>query len=155
MSRPASTEGSRLRLTGEGEAGERGSARGDLYVVLRVRKHDFFEREDNHLTCEISISFIQAALGVIVEIPLLAGGEEKLKIPAGTQSGEVFRIKGGGVRDMDSRRTGDLYVRVAVRTPDDLSKEQKTLLKQLAEMRGESLETLDAQTVRRSKPAGR
>jgi molecular chaperone DnaJ len=149
------TEGSRLRLTGEGEAGERGSARGDLYVVLRVRKHDFFEREDNHLTCQISISFIQAALGVIVEIPLLAGGEEKLKIPAGTQSGEVFRIKGGGVRDMDSRRTGDLYVRVAVRTPDDLSKEQKTLLKQLAEMRGESLETLDAQTVRRSKPAGR
>ena len=149
------TEGARLRLTGEGEAGERGSARGDLYVVFRVRKHDFFEREDNHLTCEISISFIQAALGVAVEIPLLGGGQEKLKIPAGTQSGEVFRIKGAGVRDMDSRRTGDLYVRVAVRTPDDLSKEQKTLLKQLAELRGESLEMLDEQTVRRSKPAGR
>ena len=90
-----------------------------------------------------------------MEIPLLGGGQEKLKIPAGTQSGEVFRIKGAGVRDMDSRRTGDLYVRVAVRTPGDLSKEQKTLLKHLAELRGESLETLDAQTVRRSKPAGR
>ena len=90
-----------------------------------------------------------------VEIPLLLGGLEKLKIPAGTQSGEVFRVKGAGIRDMDSRRTGDLYVRVVVRTPDDLTKEQKALFKQLAELRGESLETLDAQTVRRSKQAGR
>ncbi len=149
------SDGSRLRLAGEGEAGERGSARGDLYVVLRVRKHDFFEREDNHLTCEISLSFMQAALGVTAEIPILAGGTERLKIPAGTQSGEVFRIKGGGIREMDGRRPGDLYVRVAVRTPDDLTKEQRALLKQLAELRGESLETLDAQTVRRSKPARR
>jgi molecular chaperone DnaJ len=149
------SEGSRLSLAGEGEAGERGSARGDLYVLVRIRKHDFFDREDNHLTCEISISFMQAAFGVVVEIPLLIGGAEKLKIPAGTQSGEVFRIKGAGIREMDSRRAGDLYVRVAVRTPDDLTKEQKGLLKQLADLRGESLETLDAQTVRRSKPARR
>jgi molecular chaperone DnaJ len=149
------SDGSRLRLTGEGEAGERGASRGDLYVVLRVGKHDFYEREDNHLTCEISISFVQAALGVTVEIPLLLGGTEKLKIPSGIQSGEVFRIKGAGMRDMDSRRTGDLYVRVAVRTPDDLTKEQKALLKHLAELRSESLDTLDAQTVRRSKPVRR
>jgi len=149
------SDGSRLSLAGEGEAGERGSARGDLYVLIRIRKHDFFDREDNHLTCEISISFMQAALGIAVEIPLLAGGAEKLKIPAGTQSGEVFRIKGAGIREMDSRRAGDLYVRVAVRTPDDLTKEQKGLLKQLADLRGERLETLDAQTVRRSKPARR
>ncbi len=149
------SEGSRLRLTGEGEAGERGHARGDLFVVLRVRKHDFFEREDDHLTCEISVSFIQAALGVTVEIPLLLGGAEKLKIPAGTQSGEIFRIKGAGIRDTDSRRTGDLYVRVVIRTPDDLTKEQKILFKQLAELRGESLETLDAQSIRRSRPARR
>jgi molecular chaperone DnaJ len=127
----------------------------EVYVVLRVRKHDFFEREDNHLTCEIALSFIQASLGITIEIPLLLGGEEKIKIPAGTQSGEVFRIKGGGVRDTESRRTGDLYVRVIVRTPDDLTKDQKALLRQLAELRGESLEALDAQTVRRSKPAGR
>jgi molecular chaperone DnaJ len=93
-------EGSRLRLTSEGEAGGRGAGRGDLYVVIRVRRHDFFEREDDHLTCEIGLSFTQAALGLIVEIPLLTGGAEKLKIPAGTQSGEVFRIKGAGIRNL-------------------------------------------------------
>ena len=148
-------EGSRLRLTGEGEAGERGAGRGDLYVVIRVRRHDFFEREDDHLTCEIGLSFTQAALGLIVEIPLLTGGVEKLKIPAGTQSGEVFRIKGVGIRNLESRKTGDLYVRVLVRTPEDLTKDQKAILRQLAELRRERLETLDSQAVRRSKPARR
>ncbi len=148
-------EGSRLRLTGEGEAGERGSGRGDLYVVIRVHPHDFFEREDDHLTCEIGLSFTQAALGLTVEIPLLTGGVEKLKIPAGTQSGEVFRIKGAGIRNLESRRTGDLYVRVLVRTPEDLTKDQKAILRQLAELRRESLESLDFQAVRRSKPARR
>jgi molecular chaperone DnaJ len=148
-------EGTRLRLSGEGEAGGRGTGRGDLYVDIRVRKHEFFEREDSHLTCEIAIAFSQASLGLTVEIPLLSGGTEKLKIPAGTQSGEVFRIKGAGLRELESRRSGDLFVRVSVRTPDDLTKEQKSLLRQLAELRGENLETLDHQTVRRSKPARR
>ncbi len=107
------------------------------------------------MTCEIGLSFTQAALGLTVEIPLLTGGVEKLKIPAGTQSGEVFRIKGAGIRNLESRRTGDLYVRVLVRTPEDLTKDQKAILRQLAELRRESLESLDFQAVRRSKPARR
>ena len=140
-------DGTRLRIAAEGEAGESGAEPGDLYAVIRVRKHDFFEREDHHLTCEIAISFAQAALGVTVDIPTFDGGE-KLKIPAGTQSGEVFRIRGKGLKELDSRRLGDLFVRVHVRTPDDLPKDQKALLRELAELRGESLEILSQDQVR-------
>jgi molecular chaperone DnaJ len=144
-------DGARLRIAAEGEAGEKGAERGDLYVHVRVRKHDFFEREENHLTCEIAVSFAQASLGVTLEIPTLDGGE-KLKIPPGTQSGEVFRLKGRGLRDVESRRLGDLFVRVHVRTPDDLTKEQKNLLRQLAELRGENLEFIDQQKIRKDRP---
>jgi molecular chaperone DnaJ len=144
--------GTRLRLSGEGEAGERGAVRGDLYVGIKVKPHEFFERQDSHLTCDVSLSFAQAALGLTLEIPLLAGGVEKLKVPAGTQPGEIFRIKGQGVRGLDSRRTGDLYVRVHVQTPSELSRDEKALLKQLASLRGEALDTLDRETVRRSRP---
>jgi len=148
---PAGVEdGSRLRISGEGEAGERGAGRGDLFVVIKVNKHDFFEREDNHLICDVSISFVQAALGVTVEIPLLDGAE-KLRIPPGTQSGEVIRLKGRGIKDLDSRRLGDLFVKVHVRTPEDLSKDQKSLLRQLAELRGETLEMIDRETVKKTK----
>ena len=92
----------------------------------------------------------QAALGVTVEIPTFDGGE-KLKIPAGTQSGEVFRVRGKGLKEIDSRRVGDLFVRVRVRTPDDLSKDQKALLRQLAEARGEILDLLDRDQVRKAR----
>jgi len=143
-------EGSRLRIVGEGEAGESGAEAGDLYAVMRVRKHEFFDREDHHLICEIAISFAQAALGLTVEIPTFDGGE-KLKIPAGTQAGEVFRIRGKGLKELDSRRLGDLFVRVQVRTPDDLPKDQKALLRQLAEMRSENLEFLDRNQVRKAR----
>lgn len=142
-------EGSRLRIAGEGEAGVSGAEPGDLYAVIRVRKHEFFDREDHHLTCEIAISFAQAALGVTVEIPTFDGGE-KLKIPAGTQAGQVFRIRGKGLKELDSRRLGDLFVRVQVRTPDDLPKDQKALLRQLAGMRSETLEFLDQEHVRKA-----
>jgi len=151
---PAGVEnGSRLRISGEGEAGEHGAGRGDLYVLIKVKKHDFFEREDNHLLCEIAISISQAALGVAVEIPTL-DGTEKLRVPPGTQSGEIFKIKGRGLKDMESRRAGDLYVKVQVRTPGNLTKDQKDLLRRLGELRSENLEFIDQQTVRKSRTSG-
>jgi molecular chaperone DnaJ len=151
---PAGVEnGSRLRISGEGEAGEHGAGRGDLYVLIKVKKHDFFEREDNHLVCEIAISFSQSALGVTVEIPTL-DGTEKLRVPPGTQSGEIFKIKGRGLKDMESRRAGDLYVKVQVRTPGNLTKDQKDLLRRLGELRSENLEFIDQQTVRKSRAPG-
>ena len=135
-------DGSQLRIAGAGEAGERGAPRGDLYVMIRVKKHSFFHRENQHLSCEISLSFVQAALGITADIPTLEGSES-LKIPAGTQSGEVFRLRGRGLRDLESRRTGDLFVKVRVETPTNLTKEQKAILRQLGELRGENLEHLD------------
>lgn len=151
---PAGVEnGIRLRIGGEGEAGEHGAGRGDLYVLIKVKKHDFFEREDNHLLGEIAITVSQAALGVTVEIPTL-DGTEKLRIPPGTQSGEVFKIKSRGLKDMESRRAGDLYIKVQVRTPGNLTRDQKELLRRLGELRGENLEFIDQQTARKSRAAG-
>jgi len=147
-------DGVRLRLTGEGEAGDAGAGRGDLYVDIRVKAHDIFDREDNNLVCGLSLSFAQAALGVTAEIPVLSGATEKLKIPAGTQSGEVFRLKGCGMKDLQRHKTGDLFVKVEVRTPGDLTKEEKDLLRRFAESRSETLDRLDAGAVRR-KSSGR
>lgn len=141
-------EGSRLRLVGEGEAGDEGMPAGDLYVMTRVRKHPFFEREGNDLLCEIAVSITQAALGARVEIPTLEDSEV-LKIPAGTQPGETLRLKGQGVQDVSGRRKGDLFVKVLVRTPENLSKEQKALLAQLAGLRGEDIESVDKSVTHR------
>jgi molecular chaperone DnaJ len=143
-------EGSRLRLIGEGEAGDEGMPAGDLYVVTRVRKHPFFERDRNDLSCEIPVSFSQAALGARIEIPTLEGSEI-LKVPAGTQPGETIRLKGKGIQDISGRRKGDLFVKTLVRTPDNLSKEQKTLLAKLAELRGEDIESVDKSVIHRLK----
>jgi len=143
-------DGSRLRLVGEGEAGDEGMPAGDLYVVIRVRKHPFFERAGNDLACEVTVSFTQAALGARIEIPTLEH-EEVVKIPAGTQPGEIIRLKGRGVRDISGRRRGDLFVKVLVHTPDNLSKEQKTLLTKLAEIRGENIESVDKSVIHRLK----
>lgn len=140
---PAGVEdGTRLRVAAEGEAGDQGMGRGDLYVITRVRKHDFFERERNDLICEIPISFAQAALGARVEVPTFEG-PEILKVPAGVQSGDTFRLKGKGLREVGSHRKGDLFVKIAVRTPSDLSKDQKALLLKLAELRGEVVDAVD------------
>lgn len=144
-------DGSRLRVEGEGEPSDRPDLRGDLYVVIHVARHLFFEREENNLSCEISVSFAQAALGVEVEIPTLDGEGERVKIPAGTQPGEVFRVKGRGIRDLRSQRKGDLYVKVGVKTPENLTKEQKALLRRFAELRGESLEKPDRSLLDRMK----
>jgi molecular chaperone DnaJ len=143
-------DSSRLRLVGEGDAGDEGMPAGDLYVVTRVRKHPFFEREGNDLACEITISFTQAALGARVEIPTLEDSEI-LKVPAGTQPGEIIRLKGKGVMDVGGRKKGDLFVKVQVRTPENLSKEQKALLAKLAEVRGEDVESVDKSVIHRMK----
>lgn len=142
-------DGNRLRIEGEGEAGEAEGLEGDLYVDVRVAKHPFFEREENNLSCQIQISFAQAALGATLEIPTLEGESELLKIPAGTQSGEVFRLKGKGIRDIHHSRKGDFFIRVQVKTPDSLSREQKELLRQFAQLRGEDLDRIDRSLLER------
>ena len=133
---PGVDTGSRLRLAGEGEGGIGGGPPGDLYVFLRVRPHDFFEREGHDLACKIPIHFSQAALGTTVTLPTL-NGDEILKVPEGTQSGTVFRLRGKGVVEIGSRNKGDLYVTVQVVTPRRLSRTQRKLVEELAEMEPE------------------
>jgi molecular chaperone DnaJ len=143
-------DGSRLRLAGEGEAGDEGMNAGDLFVGVRIKKHPFFERDGSDLVCEITISFTQAALGARLEIPTLEG-TEILKIRPGVQPGEILRMKGRGVQDLSGRRKGDLYVKVQIRTPEGLTKEQKALLIELAGLRGEDIESVDKSLVHKIK----
>lgn len=119
--------GDRIRLAGEGEAGENGGPPGDLYVHVRVKPHPIFTREDNHLYCEVPISFGTAVLGGELDVPTL-DGRVKLKIPPETQSGKVFRMRGKGVRSVHGGEVGDLLCRVAVETPVNLTRKQKDLL---------------------------
>jgi molecular chaperone DnaJ len=120
--------GDRIRLTGEGEAGRNGGPPGDLYVEIRVREHPIFERDGSHLSCEVPISFVTAALGGTVEVPTL-GGTVELKVPAETQSGRVFRLREKGVKPVRGGPTGDLFCRIVVETPVNLTDEQKELLR--------------------------
>jgi molecular chaperone DnaJ len=143
-------DGMRLRLEKEGEAGDREAPRGDLYVTVRVKKHEIFEREENNLFCQITISFIQAAMGATAEIPTLEENEV-LKIPAGTQPGEVFRLKGKGIKSLGGYRKGDLFVKVNVKIPEKLTKEQKALLQQFAESTGEDLKTVYKSIINKTK----
>jgi len=121
--------GDRIRLSGEGEAGQAGGPPGDLYVEIRVLPHRVFERDGADLSCKVPICFTAAALGGEVKVPTLSG-EVNLKIPAGSQSGRVFRLRGKGVRQVRGGGPGDLYCRVDVETPTDLTAEQKSLLEQ-------------------------
>jgi len=121
--------GDRIRLSGEGEAGEQGAPAGDLYVQMNVRPHDVFERDGNDLYCEVPISFTEAALGGEIEVPTL-DGRVKLKIPAETQTGRMFRMRNKGVQSVRSHSTGDLMCKVTVETPVKLSIKQKELLKE-------------------------
>jgi molecular chaperone DnaJ len=123
-------EGDQVRLAGEGEAAPNGGAAGDLYVAVHLKKHPIFQREDTHLYCETPVSFTLLSLGGSLEIPTL-DGRANLKIPAGTQTDKVFRLQGKGVRNVRSNHPGDLYCKVIVETPVNLSKEQKELLEQL------------------------
>ncbi|QIG07217.1 molecular chaperone DnaJ [Proteus sp. ZN5] len=127
--------GDRIRLSGEGEAGENGAPAGDLYVQVHVRQHHIFERDGNNLYCEVPINFAIAALGGEIEVPTL-DGRVKLKIPAETQTGKMFRMKGKGVKSVRSSTIGDLMCRVVVETPVKLNEKQKELMEQLGESFG-------------------
>jgi len=127
---PGVDTGTRLRVGGEGEPGPNGGPAGDLYVVLEVKEHPFFERRGADLYCTIPLSIAQATLGTELQVPGL-NGEEKLKIPEGTQSGAVFRIKGRGLADPRGGGKGDLYYHVRVLTPTKLTREQRKLIEQL------------------------
>ncbi len=126
---PGVDTGTRLRVAGEGEPGPNGGPAGDLYVVLEVKEHSFFERRGADLYCTIPLSVAQAALGTELQVPGL-NGEEKLKIPEGTQSGAVFRIKGKGLADPRGGGKGDLYYHVRVLTPTKLTREQRKMMEQ-------------------------
>ncbi len=131
---PAGVEtGSRLRVNGEGESGTNGGQTGDLYVVIHVAEHELFERQGANLYSAVPITFAQAALGAEIKIPTL-DGEEDLKIPAGTQTGTVFRVRSQGMPALGGRGRGDMFVAVTLITPKTLTKEQRKLLEQLAEI---------------------
>lgn len=131
---PAGVEtGSRLRVTGEGEGGVNGGPSGDLFIVLHVKEHDQFERQGANLYAAVPVTFAQAALGADIKVKTL-DGEEDLKVPAGTQTGTVFRVKGKGMPNLAARGHGDLFVAVTLVTPKTLTKEQRKLLEQLAEI---------------------
>jgi molecular chaperone DnaJ len=123
----------RMRYAGQGEPGFHGGPTGDLYVVLHVKEHDFFRREGHDLLCSIPVSFPQAALGAEIEIPTL-DGTHKLKVLEGTQSGTVFRVKGKGVPVLNGHGKGDLMVEVRVQVPKKLTRRQKELLTELADL---------------------
>ncbi len=125
--------GTRLRIPGEGEAGTHGGPSGDLYVVLAVGEHEFFERREANLYCSIPISFPQAVLGGEIKVPTLDKKEETVKVPAGTQSGTIFRLPGKGFPDVAGHGRGDLFVEVRVEIPKKLSREQRQLIEQLGE----------------------
>ena len=125
---PGVDNGDRIRLSGEGEAGRNGGPAGDLYVEIRVREHAIFERDGSHLSCEVPVSFATAALGGTVEVPTLDGNVE-LKIPHETQSGRVFRLREKGVKPVRGGATGDLFCRIVVETPVNLTEEQRELLR--------------------------
>jgi len=125
-------DGDRIRLSGEGEAGRNGGPPGDLYVEIRVNPHKIFERDGSNLSCEVPVSIAAATLGGEVELPTL-DGNVALKIPSGTQSGKVFRLRGKGVRTVRDARVGDLFAQVAVETPVNLTAEQRELLEKFDE----------------------
>ncbi|WP_139994325.1 MULTISPECIES: molecular chaperone DnaJ [Paenibacillus] len=131
-------DGAQIRMTGEGEGGLRGGPAGDLYIVIRVKSHEFFEREGDDIYCEVPLTFVQAALGDEIEIPTLTE-KVKLKVPAGTQTGTYFRLKGKGVPKLRGYGQGDQHVKVTIVTPTSLTDDQKDLLRQFGGLTGDSV----------------
>lgn len=132
--------GSRLRLTGEGEAGTYGGPPGDLYIYVRVEPHAFFQRDNHDIICQIPISFVQAALGDAIDVPTL-NGEKQLKIPKGTQPGDIFRFRSEGIPSLKGNGRGDQIIQVMVKTPTGLNKKQEKLLKEFAALESRKLST--------------
>ena len=129
MNIPAGVEdGTRIRLAGEGEAGVRGGPAGDLYIFLSIGSHPFFQREGADLHCRVPVSMVTAAVGGEFEVPTIDGGQTRVKVPEGTQSGRRFRLQGKGMPVLRARQSGDMYVQVVVETPQNLTKKQRDLL---------------------------
>jgi molecular chaperone DnaJ len=137
---PGVEDGTRIRLAGEGEAGVRGGAAGDLYIFLTVKPHRLFQRDGSHIHCRVPISMATASLGGAIEVPTVDGGRAKVTIPAGTQSGHQFRLRNKGMSVLRSPARGDMYVEVAVETPVNLTKRQQELLREF-EKAGEGAKT--------------
>jgi molecular chaperone DnaJ len=131
--------GSRLRLAGEGEAGTRGGPPGDLYVYIHVKPHRIFQRDGVDIICEVPISFVQAALGAEISVPTL-DGTASLKVPEGTQTGTVFRLKGKGIPHLHGYGVGDQHVQVRLETPTRLTEKQKDILRQFDGTGGETVQ---------------
>ena len=135
---PGVDNGSRLKLRGEGEAGYGGGTPGDLYVIIHVKEHSLFVRQENHIVIEVPISFPQAALGCEIEVQTLEG-KVNLKVPSGTQSGKVLRLKGKGIIDLHGYGRGDQLIRVVVETPRSLTARQRELLEEFAKLDGKAV----------------
>ncbi len=133
---PGVEDGTRIRLAGEGEAGARGAPAGDLYIFLSVSPHRIFQRDAMHVHCQVPIPMTTAALGGAVEVPTVGGGRARVTVPAGTQSGHQFRLRGKGMPALRGAGHGDMYIEVAVETPVNLDKRQKELLKQFERQGG-------------------
>lgn len=135
---PGVDTGSRLRSSGNGESGKRGGGPGDLYVIIHVKAHEIFQRDGDDLMCDVPISFTTAALGGEIEVPTLQG-QAQIKIPSGTQSGTVFRLRGKGIRNVHGQGHGDLHVQVSVEVPAKLNNEQRAKLTEFANLCDESV----------------
>ncbi|KXK39700.1 MAG: Chaperone protein DnaJ [Candidatus Hinthialibacteria bacterium OLB16] len=134
---PAGAEtGLRLKVTGEGERGLRGGPPGDLYIFITLHPHELFERDGDDIICEVPVSFVQAALGAEIEVPTLFG-KARMKVPAGTQTHKMFRLRGKGLPNLRSHGQGDQFVRVILETPTRLTQRQKELLEEFARISGE------------------
>ena len=133
---PGVEDGTRIRLAGEGEAGARGAPPGDLYIFLSVKPHRIFQRDAMHIHCHVPIPMTTAALGGAIEVPTVSGSRARVTVPAGTQSGHQFRLRGKGMPALRGSGHGDMYIEVAVETPVNLDRRQKELLKQFGEQEG-------------------
>ncbi len=147
---PGIAHGSRLRSTRNGEAGIRGGDQGDLYIVVHIKEHPVFQREDDNLSCEVPISFATAALGGEVPVPTLEG-KASLKVPAGTQGGQSFRLRGKGVVHVNGRERGDLFAKLLVEVPSRLNSEQRQKLEEFAALCGEDNTPLHKSFFERAK----
>ncbi len=142
--------GSRLRTSGNGDAGVRGGPSGDLYVVIHIREHEIFERDENDLFCEVPISFAKAALGGELSVPTLEG-KSSIKVPPGTQNGTIFRIRNKGITFLNSSRKGDLHVRVQVEVPTKLNSSQREKLQDFADSIGDKNSPMSESFIEKAK----
>ena len=144
-------DGSRIRLSGEGEAGPNGGQQGDLYIFVNVNEHEIFSREENHLFAEVPLSMIDATIGGTIELPTIDGGKARLKIPEGTQTGDQFRLKSKGMPSVRNGNIGDLYIQAKVETPVNLSKKQIEILKSFKELEAEKDSPLRSDFFKKAK----